>query len=1029
MTLSELCIRRPAMTVLLSLSVVAAGVLAYRYLPIAALPSFNTPIILVSADLPGAGPESMASSVATPLEKQFSTIPGIAVMSSTSFQGTSDLTLEFDPGRNIDAAAVDVQAAILRAQRSLPPELTQPPAYRKVNPADAPILLLAITSPSISLPDLDDYAENLIAPSLSTLTGVAQVTVFGQKKYAVRVDVDPKKLAARNLTLDDLAKAIDAANSNSPLGILRGPHQTLVLETNKQLRRAAQFAPLIVATNNGAPVYLSDVATLEDGIQSTTTASWINNETAIVLSVLKQPDANTVATVDAIRNTLPRLASQMPGSVKIQALNDRSVSIRDAVHDVQFTLLVTAALVVLVIFLFLRHLSATLIPSVTLPISLIGALALMYWLGYSLDNISLLGLTLSVGLVVDDAIVVLENIVRHIEAGEPPVEAAIKGASEVTFTIVSISLSLVAVFIPIFFMPGVIGLLFHEFAIVVMLAVLVSAVVSLTLIPLLASRLIKPARDQRENSVLMVFEHGFEAVQRAYQRSLDLALRHRQVVLIVAIATFVGSAYLFITIPKGFFPQEDIGQIQGVVQAANDASVDSIAGHLQRISTLLLKDPAVDSVVASVNDNAGRLFINLKPKSDRPPMAILLDQLRKLVANEPGADTYLQAVQNLRLGGRISKSQYQYVLQSVNGGELNSWADSLQQTLARDPRFRDVSTDSQLNGLDARVEVDRERANLYGVSLADVRSALFSAFGDRNVSNIYTASGSYEVILEVAAPYRRDETSIGQIQVRSKDGQLVPLSNLAHISRVAGPTAVNHSGQLPAITVSFSLAPGATLGEATQTIDAWQQRAGLPASILASYAGEAAAFQQTQSTQFILIIAAVLVIYVLLGVLYESYIHPLTILSGLPSAAIGALLTLELFGLQLTVIASIGILMLIGIVKKNAIMMIDFALKAQRDGKTSEDAIRQACVLRFRPITMTTLAAMMGALPLAMGIGAGSELRQPLGVAVVGGLIFSQAITLYITPVLFLYLESLRRKSRRAGDSGEIRIAPTIGRS
>jgi len=1027
MTLSELCIRRPAMTVLLSLSVVAAGVLAYRYLPIAALPSFNTPIILVSADLPGAGPESMASSVATPLEKQFSTIPGIAVMSSTSFQGTSDLTLEFEPGRNIDAAAVDVQAAILRAQRSLPPELTQPPAYRKVNPADAPILLLAITSPSISLPDLDDFAENLIAPSLSTLTGVAQVTVFGQKKYAVRVDVDPKKLAARNLTLDDLAKAIDAANSNSPLGILRGPHQTLVLETNKQLRRAAQFAPLIVATNNGAPVYLSDVATLEDGIQSTTTASWINNETAIVLSVLKQPDANTVATVDAIRATLPRIISQMPGSVKIQTLNDRSASIRNAVNDVQITLLITAALVVLVIFLFLRHLSATLIPSVTLPISLIGALALMYWLGYSLDNISLLGLTLSVGLVVDDAIVVLENIVRHIEAGEPPIEAAITGASEVTFTIISISLSLVAVFIPIFFMPGVIGLLFHEFAVVVMLAVLVSAVVSLTLIPLMATRLLKPAREQREYTLLMLFERGFEAVQRAYQRSLELALHHRRVVLTVALATFVGSGYLFVTIPKGFFPQEDIGQIQGVVQPSNDASVDSVAGHLHRISTLLLKDPAVDSVVASVNDNAGRLFINLKSKSDRPSMPILLDQLRKAVSNEPGADTYLQAVQNLRLGGRISKSQYQYVLQSVNGGELNSWADKLQQTLARDQRFRDVSTDSQLNGLDARVEVDRERTNLYGVSLADVRLALFSAFGDRNVSNIYTASGSYEVILEVGAPFRQDETSIGQIQVRSKDGQLVPLSNLAHISRVAGPTAVNHSGQLPAITVSFSLAPGATLGEATELIDAWQKSAGLPSSILAAYAGEAAAFQQTQSTQFILIIAAVLVIYVLLGVLYESYIHPLTILSGLPSAAIGALLTLELFGLQLTVIASIGILMLIGIVKKNAIMMIDFALKAQRSGKSPEDAIRQACVLRFRPITMTTLAAMMGALPLAIGIGAGSELRQPLGVAVVGGLIFSQAITLYITPVLFLYLESLRKMSRRARDSGAIGTVSKIG--
>ncbi len=1019
MTLSELCIRRPAMTVLLSLSLIAAGLLAYHYLPIAALPSFNTPIILVSADLPGAGPESMASSVATPLEKQFSTIPGIAVMSSSSFQGTSDLTLEFDPSRNIDAAAVDVQAAILRAQRNLPPELTQPPAYRKVNPADAPVLLLAITSPSMSLPDLDDYAENLISPTLSTLPGVAQVIVFGQKKYAVRVEVDPVKLAARNLTLDDLAHAIDAANSNAPLGIIRGPHQTLVLETNKQLRRAAQFAPLIIAVNNGAPVHLSDVATLHDGIQSSTTASWINNETAIVLSVLKQPDANTVATVDGIRSALARLGTQLPGSVKVQAINDRSISIRDAVRDVQFTLLATVGLVVLVIFLFLRHLAATFIPSVTLPIALIGALALMYWLGYSLDNISLLGLTLSVGLVVDDAIVVLENIVRHIEAGERPVAAAINGAREVTFTIISISLSLVAVFIPVFFMPGVVGLLFHEFAVVVMLAVLVSALVSLSLIPLLGSRLLKPAEILHEIRALMVIERGFQAVQRAYQRSLDIALRHRFAVLMVALGTLLASVWLFAAIPKGFFPQEDIGQIQGSVQPANDASVAAIAAHLQSISTLLLQNPAVDSVVASVNDNAGRLFINLKPKAQRSPMPVVLEQLRRAVASVPGTETYLQAVQNLRLGGRLTKSQYQYVLQSVDGGELGTWADQLQRTLAADPRFRDVATDSQLNGLDARVEVDRDRANTYGVALSDVRSALFSAFGDRNVSNIYTASGTYEVILELGARFRQDETAIGQIPVRSKGGQLVPLSNVARITRVAGPTTINHAGQLPAVTVSFSLAPNATLGAATQAIDQWQQHAGMPTSILTFYAGEAAAFQQSQSTQVILIIAAVLVIYVLLGVLYESYIHPLTILSGLPSAAIGALLTLELFGLQLTVIASIGILMLIGIVKKNAIMMIDFALSAQRDGQAPEQAIRQACLLRFRPITMTTLAAMMGALPLALGLGAGSELRQPLGVAVVGGLVFSQAITLYITPVLFLYLESLRRRWNRSSPVAE----------
>ena len=1008
MTLSELCIRRPVMTVLLSLSLIVAGSLAYQKLPVAALPSYDSPVITVSAAMAGASPETMASSVATPLEKQFSTIPGVVTISSSSIQGNTDLTLEFDPGRSIDSAAVDVQAAILRAQRSLPAALTELPAYRKSNPADAPILQLAISSPSMSLPELDDFASNLISPSLSTLNGVGQVTSFGSRKYALRIEADPAKLSARNMTLDDLAKAVSVANSNSPLGVLRGPHQTLTIDGNRQLLRAADFNPIIIASPNGEPVRLSDVAQVQDSIESTTAGSWLNNQRAIVLNVLKQPNANTVATVDAVRQTLPRVLKQIPSSIKVQTINDRSTSIRDSLRDVQFTLGLTAVLVVLVILMFLRHWTATLIPSVTLPISLIGTLALLFVFGYSLDNISLLGLTLSIVLVVDDAIVVLENIMRHIENGVPTLQAAIRGAHEVSFTIISISLSLVAVFIPIFFMPGVIGLLFHEFAVVVMLAVLVSAIISLTLIPLLASRLIKPHQEQRENWLSLRFEAAIGALLRSYEVMLDLALKHRIVVLMVAISTLFGSVWLFQSSAKGFFPQEDIGMIQGSVQPAPDASYDSTARHVENVVNTLLKNPAVNTVVSSINDGVGRLQISLKPKKDRPAMQPLLGRLRKAVGAEPGVDVSLQPVQNLRIGGRQSKSQYQYVMQSVNGGELSLWAERLQQTLASNPAFRDVLTDSKLNGLSAQVEIDRDRANLYGVSLADIRTALYSAYGERRVSSIFTSSGTYNVLLEVADQFRKDETTIGLLQVRNKQGQLIPLSNVTTISRVAGPTSINHVGQLQAITVSFNLNTGSTLESATRFVEEAKARIKMPASILGSFAGEAAAFQQSQSSQLILIFAAIVVIYVLLGILYESYVHPLTILSGLPSAAVGALLSLRLFGLELTLVASIGVLLLIGIVKKNAIMMIDFALDAKNEGAPTETAIRQACLLRFRPITMTTLCALMGALPLAFGLGSGGELRQPLGVAVSGGLIFSQLITLFITPVLFIYMERMR---------------------
>ena len=1018
MTLSELCIRRPVMTVLLSVATVVAGTVAYFNIPVAALPSFNTPIISVSASLPGASPENMASAVALPLEKEFSMIDGIKVISSVNSLGSTSISLEFNNNRDIDKAAVDVQAALLRAQRRLPIEMLVPPSYRKVNPADTPVLVVRMNSPSVSLSDLNAYAENLLSPNLSTISGVAQVLVYGAKRYAVRIRVHPDALGNRNLTMDDIAAAVNKANSNSPVGVLDGPRQSITIYANEQLVRAEEFGNLIISQKNGLPIYLKDVAEVMESYEDVKSFASANGERSIAIAVLRQPNANTVEVVKSIKALIPQLQKQMPESIKLQLLNDRSLSIIEAIHDVNITLALTVLLVVLVIFLFLKHASATLIPSISLPISLIGAFFLLYFLGYSLDNISLLGITLAVGLVVDDAIVVLENIMRHIEDGMDPLKASLKGSKEVGFTIISISISLIAVFIPLFFMAGPIGLLFREFAVVVSLSIFVSAIVSLTVVPMLCSKFLpKPGVHAKEFAINKAFDRFFDWMLKTYVHYLDLALHHRKIVLWGAISTFAITVILFMNSPKGFFPEEDIGQIQTTTEASEDISFTAMLKLQDQAALIVSKDPNVESSIsvvgggASSGKNTGRIFIILKPKSDREKMSKVMEGLRQKFKEIPGLQVYMRPVQNLQLGGRSSKSRYQFTLQSVGFEGVNEWSDKLIQKMRVDPMFRDVTSDSQLKGLNVKINIDREKAASAGISIADIRSALYSSYGEKQVSTIYTPVNTYYVIMEAAEEDRQYETDLNKIFVRGRaTDKLIPLSSVATFTRSVGPTAVNHQGQIPAVTLSFNLAPDVFLGDATKKIEEYTKQIGLPSSIITSYGGDAAVFKDNQSGQVILILAALGVIYILLGVLYESYIHPLTILAGLPSAAIGAILALRLFGFELSVIASIGILLLIGIVKKNAILLIDFALDAQRNrGLSPEKAIREACVLRFRPIMMTTFAALMGALPIAFGIGAGAELRQPLGISVAGGLIFSQFVTLIITPAMGQWIFLLLR--------------------
>ncbi|MEY9103276.1 HAE1 family hydrophobic/amphiphilic exporter-1 [Sinorhizobium fredii] len=1018
MSISEFCIRRPVATLLMSLALVFAGLFAYAALPVAALPRTEFPVINVSATLPGASPETMATSVATPLIKQFNTIAGIDSISTNNSLGATSISIQFALDRDIDAAAADVQAAITRTLRILPQDMPSPPSFRKVNPADAPVLLLALKSDTVPLTKLDAFAQQVISPSLSTLEGVAEVSIFGSQQFAVRIELDPDALAARGISLAELQSAIAAANDNSPLGTVQSTGRQMTIIADTQLQNAAAFSKLIIKTADGKAVRLGDVTKVIASVANTQTASWHDGSRAIILAIQRQPDANTVAVVDKVKAMLPTFRQSLPAGASLETLNDRSVSVRGAVDDVEFTLGLTIGLVILVIFVFVRRLSATLIPALAVPISIIATFAAMYALGFSIDNISLMALTLSVGLVVDDAIVMLENVVRHMEeTGQGAFEAAIAASGEIGFTIIAISLSLVAVFIPVLLMGGVIGKIFNEFAIVVTISILASAFVSLTLTPMLAARLPhKPAEPDDRHGLDALLERGFGALLRGYERLLTLCIRARFAVLILFLASIGVTVYQVSATPKGFFPQEDIGQLQVTTQARTDISFAAMSALQAKVEDVFARSPYVAHVASSIGSggagssalNSGRLFVELKPKTERPALPRILSELRPALANIPGIRSYITPVQNLSVGARSSASQYQLVVQGLDQATMNAWADKLTEAMRQERAFfTDVSTDLENNAPQARLVVDRDKAAALGISTDVLRSSLYGGFGSEQISTIYTSGDSYEVIMEVDPAKSWSAASLAELQVPTADNRLVPLGAFARVDTVPGPLTVNQLGQLPAVTISYNLPTGVALGNSVEEIGRLKAEIGMPPDVTTRFYGTAQLFQDAVSNQAWLILGAILTIYIVLGILYESFIHPLTILSGLPSAASGALVAISLGGFDLSIIAVIGLLMLIGIVKKNAIMMIDVALSLQRNGMSAAEAIHRACLMRFRPILMTSLAALMGTLPIALGSGASAELRQPLGVAVVGGLLVSQPLTLFMTPVIYLYMESL----------------------